>query len=580
MKKRGARGDKGAVAVSQSMQRARIAYTRGEWPEAERWCQQVLEVRGDCPDALNLLGVIAAQMGRAEEAACLLGRAVTADPGNATAHNNYGNVLQELKRFGDALGSYERALTLNPDYAGAYNNRGIVLRELGRFDDALASYECALTLKRDYAEAHNNRGNTLRELGRFDDALGSYAHALRLKPDYADAYNNRGIALYALRRFDDALASYERALTLKPDYAEAYNNRGNALRELRRFDDAIDSYAHALRLKPDFAVAYNNRGLALHELERFDDALEDYERALTLKRDYAEAYNNRASTFLELERFEEALNSLNKAVDCDHRFSSAYERLGALLNGMGHTGLAAAIYVRWLEVDPTNPTAQHLYAAASGRNLPERCDARHVTSLFDDFASTFDETLEILDYAAPQLLRAALGPVVELRQGMLDVLDAGCGTGLCGPLLRSIARFLAGVDLSSEMLAKAKLRNVYDELVQGELGAFMESRPQRFDIVNCADTLNYFGTLEQVMAAARRCLRPGGSFAFTVEALPEGISNSFMLTMTGRYAHSCSYVREAMALAGFSGTEFRSVELRKEAGANVRGYLCIGSVGA
>ncbi len=132
------------------MQRARNAYTRGEWPEAERQCQQILAVRNDYFDALNMLGVIAVQMGRAEEAACLLGRAVAANAADATGHNNYGNVLRTLKRFDDALHSYERALTLTPDYAEAYNNRGTTLCELGRFDDALDSYAQALRLKPDY----------------------------------------------------------------------------------------------------------------------------------------------------------------------------------------------------------------------------------------------------------------------------------------------------------------------------------------------------------------------------------------------------------------------------------------------
>jgi predicted TPR repeat methyltransferase len=108
----------------------------------------------------------------------------------------------------------------------------------------------------------------------------------------------------------------------------------------------------------------------------------------------------------------------------------------------------------------------------------------------------------------------------------------------------------------------------------------MELRPQRFDIENCADTLIYIGALEQVMAAAFRCLRPKGVFAFTLEALPAGISISFKLTLTGRYAHSEGYVREVMASAGFSQTECRSVELRKEVGAGVRGHLFIGSVAA
>ena len=49
----------------------------------------------------------------------------------------------------------------------------------------------------------------------------------------------------------------------------------------------------------------------------------------------------------------------------------------------------------------------------------------------------------------------------------LDVLDAGCGTGLCGPLVAPYARRLAGVDLSEGMLAHAKEKNVYDELIEG-----------------------------------------------------------------------------------------------------------------
>ena len=41
----------------------------------------------------------------------------------------------------------------------------------------------------------------------------------------------------------------------------------------------------------------------------------------------------------------------------------------------------------------------------------------------------------------------------------LDILDAGCGTGLCGPLLAPYARRLVGVDLSDGMLKHAREKN-------------------------------------------------------------------------------------------------------------------------
>ncbi len=254
--------------MSQAMQQAIRAYTRGQWAEAERLCRNILAARGDHFDALSLSGAIAAQTGHAEEAADLLGRAVAAKPGEAAAHSNYGNVLNDLKRFEDALDSYARALQIKPDFVEAYYNRGNVLGELKRFEDALDSYARALRIKPDHAYAYYNRGKVLQDLKRFEDALDSYARALQIKPDFAEAYYNRGNVLREMKRFEDALDSYARALQIRPDFAEAYKNRGMTLRELRRFEDALDSYARALKIDPDCDWLY---GECLHARMRLCD---------------------------------------------------------------------------------------------------------------------------------------------------------------------------------------------------------------------------------------------------------------------------------------------------------------------
>ncbi len=361
-----------------------MAYSRGEWAEAERLCRQILAAQGDYLDALNLLGIIAAQTRRTEEAAVLLGRAVAANPGDAAAHSNYGNVLRNLKRFEEALDSYARALKIKPDYAEAHNNRGNTLRELKRIDEALDSYARALKFKPDYADAHHNRGNTLRELRRFEEALNSYARALKIKPDhaeahhnrgnalrelkrfqealdsyaralkvkpdYAEALNNQGVALQELKRFEEALDSHARALEIQPDYAEAHNNRGVALQQLGRFEEALDSYALALKIQPDYAEAHNNRGVALQQLKRFEEALDSYARALKIKPDYAEAHSNRGNTLRELKRFEEALDSHARAIKADQ--PRAHNNLGVTLQALKRFDEALDSYTRALKIDP------------------------------------------------------------------------------------------------------------------------------------------------------------------------------------------------------------------------------------
>jgi tetratricopeptide (TPR) repeat protein len=285
--------DNVSLTVSQAAQQAAMAYNRGQWAESERLCRQILAVRGDYFDALTLLGIIAAQTRRMEEAARLLGRAVAADPAQATAHNNYGNVLKELKRFDGALDSYERALRIDPDFAEAHNNYGNVLKELKRFDGALDSYERALKSKPDFFEALYNRGITLKQLRRLDEALASYDEALAIRPDCAEALNNRGVALQELRRLDEALASYDKALAVRPDYTEALTNRGTALKELDRLEEALAFYDKALGVRPDYAEALTNRGIALHELSRLDEALASYDKALAVRPHYADAAYNR-----------------------------------------------------------------------------------------------------------------------------------------------------------------------------------------------------------------------------------------------------------------------------------------------
>jgi predicted TPR repeat methyltransferase len=52
------------------------------------------------------------------------------------------------------------------------------------------------------------------------------------------------------------------------------------------------------------------------------------------------------------------------------------------------------------------------------------------------FASSFDQVLDALGYQTTQLIREQAAKVLDTRGGALAVTHIGCGTGLCGPLLR------------------------------------------------------------------------------------------------------------------------------------------------
>lgn len=102
-----------------------------------------------------------------------------------------------------------------------------------------------------------------------------------------------------------------------------------------------------------------------------------------------------------------------------------------------------------------------------------------------------------------------------------SVLDLGCGTGLCGPLVKPHAARLTGADLFAAMLDKARA-----------LGVFI-----------------YVGALEAVFAGVASVLQAGGIFCFSVEKASNAVN--WQLTPGMRYAHSARYLRALAAQHGF-----------------------------
>jgi predicted TPR repeat methyltransferase len=243
---------------------------------------------------------------------------------------------------------------------------------------------------------------------------------------------------------------------------------------------------------------------------------------------------------------------------------------------LGELERAGTLIRDWLAEDPDNAVAQHLLAACSEGQAPERASDEYVEQVFDSFAASFDAKLEKLGYRAPGLVVQALHDAVGTPQGDMAICDAGCGTGLCGEGLKPFAASLVGCDLSAGMLVRAKLLKHYDTLHKAELTHYLATQPGAFDAVVSADTLCYFGALENALAAAHRSLKARGWLIFTVEALPEGHAQPHVLQANGRYAHGGAYLRQALAVAGFDGITMQPEPLRLEAGEPVPGWVVRG----
>ena len=185
---------------------------------------------------------------------------------------------------------------------------------------------------------------------------------------------------------------------------------------------------------------------------------------------------------------------------------------------LGEIGEAVNIFEEWLEEEPDDPIALHMLAACTGRDVPARASNGFVERTFDSFAASFEAKLEKLSYRAPALVAAMLEDSGLAPSKRLDVLDAGCGTGLCGPLVAPYARRLTGVDLSEGMLAHAKEKDVYDELTKTELTEYLREQPRRLRPDRVGRHARLFRRASKTSSPPPRgALRPNGLLIFTLE---------------------------------------------------------------
>jgi protein O-GlcNAc transferase len=167
----------------------------GRLKTAEQIYRQVLELEPNQAVAIHLLGVIAQQTGKPDEALVCYRRALELMPDYAEAYINMGIAVKAQGKLDEAVACYRRAIDLNPNLADAYNNLGVALKDQGKLEEAVACWQRALELKPGFAEAHSNLGAAFKEQGKLGDAAASYRKALELKPDFAQAHSN---LLYAL----------------------------------------------------------------------------------------------------------------------------------------------------------------------------------------------------------------------------------------------------------------------------------------------------------------------------------------------------------------------------------------------
>jgi predicted TPR repeat methyltransferase len=324
-------------------------------------------------------------------------------------------------------------------------------------------------------------------------------------------------------------------------------------------------------------IAEHRGGLLLRlTLQKALVASGDANAALATARESAQLYPDAAPVAVALGQvlrvsghIPAAIGEFQRALRLDGGHLSARAELGATWLDAGEAEKALESW-RGIPREELTPELRAMIADAERSLSQSRSDARYVRHLFDQFSSDYDaRMLTQLAYRAPVILREFAQFLGLAGRARYSILDLGCGTGLMGEAVRDWARRLDGVDLSLQMIEKARAKGIYDALYDADICSWLEEPGQRYDLIIAADTIVYLGDLAPLYSTVSKRLEEDGTFLFTTEKR-EG--DGFELGPKRRWRHSESYLRSQAQHAGLRVAGLMSCVPRTEAGQPVPGW--------
>jgi len=187
-----------------------------------------------------------------------------------------------------------------------------------------------------------------------------------------------------------------------------------------------------------------------------------------------------------------------------------------------------------------------------------RIEASWVARSFDSLAEEYDQQCRDKAYPGPAVVHEVLTESLGNIGSSVSILDLGCGTGLLGPVLRPLASELVGVDLSEQMLNKARATSAYDLLEHADALDYLGRHHSEFDIIVAAGVFHYFGELSPLLRHCFEALRPNGLLLFTLANGPL-MGDSHYYQPEQYFTHAPQYVMQQLGELGINGGSLRRV---------------------
>ncbi|WP_310439603.1 tetratricopeptide repeat protein [Sulfuricurvum sp.] len=141
------------VSASTLVDKADVAYERGELDNAKRMLEEAITLEPENPEILNKLAFVTAKSGDRLKGIELYERSLELDENDDLTHNAIASLYRSENAYERSQDHYLKAIEIDASYAQTYYNYANLLVDMGEIEEARNMYKRALDLQSDFPQA-------------------------------------------------------------------------------------------------------------------------------------------------------------------------------------------------------------------------------------------------------------------------------------------------------------------------------------------------------------------------------------------------------------------------------------------
>lgn len=569
------------------------AYNQNNFHEAEKLARTVLSLSSQEADALYLMGLIAFHNQVFHQAELFFTQAYLINSKNEQYALNLAFTLQKLGKLDQALHLYKSF----PKNAEAIAQIGFIQILLNQISFAKNSFKQALILdpknissfigKACIEKIKNNLQKSIQilssipvhnqeslfqlgllyyEINDFKNARSYFNKALKFN-EIDTIYLYLAQIELNLKNKNKALDYFNKGLSINSKNPKLLAGKAIVLQNDNKLNEAYKLFEQALSEDQNNISILHNFADLNYQLNHKAKALDYYQKVIQINPKYLPSLYNLAIILEETEQFDEALGLYFNIKVLKGEFDDLSPRIQKCIISLYKKNKKQAInFLKgWVKNYPDDLFAQFTYnylIKGKHENLSE-----YISLLYQKFASSYDKQMELLE------AKSITNIIKNLPEKFYDsILDLGCGSGLFAKKFKGHFKSITGVDISQEMLNKAKETHLYNHLIKKDIFHYLNNNEKKFDLIVMSEVFCYIEKPEEIFKLIYQHMNKNTVFAFTTETTE---NKKTSLSLYGHFQHSNTAIEEALLKNNLNIVKKVSFPLRKEKDTFLPGTLFI-----